>query len=181
VTVQIGPGALLPAMNLVAVTTGGVVDLRVARGPRALVAMHSVECSACRAYVRERLAPVAPDLLEWGGRLAVVVPNGMANAASFAETTSDALEILVDVESALAPGHAAVIIADEWGEVHFMADAGAGHELPAAEELVAWIRFLAIQCPECEGPEGEWKDLRLSVEQEVGPSDPSAGKGGRQS
>jgi hypothetical protein len=155
-----GPGGLLPALDLVSVTTGAAVDLRAARGPRALVAMHSVACADCRAYVRERLAPVAPALLEWGGRLAVVVPDGRANAAGFAETTSAALEILVAAGRAFPSDHAVVTVVDEWGEVYFMADAGAGHELPAAEELVAWIRFLAIQCPECEGPEGEWKALR---------------------
>jgi hypothetical protein len=89
-----------------------------------------------------------------------VVPDGRANAATFAETTTDALEVLVDAESAFGSGHAALVVTDEWGEVHFVADAGAGHELPSGEEIVTWIRFLAIQCPECEGPEGDWRAVR---------------------
>ena len=51
------------------------------------------------------------------------------------------------------------MIADEWGEVYSVADAGAGHRFPGAPEIIEWVRFLAIQCPECEGPEGEWKTV----------------------
>ena len=49
--------------------------------------------------------------------------------------------------------------AREWGEVFFVADAGLGHDLPGSGEMEDWIRFLAIQCPECEGPEGEWRSV----------------------
>ena len=52
-----------------------------------------------------------------------------------------------------------VVILDEWGEVFFVADAEAGHDLPTSAEIADWIRFLAIQCPECEGPEGEWRKI----------------------
>jgi hypothetical protein len=109
--------------------------------------------------VRERLARGAREIQEWGGRLTIVVPGGRADAATFAETTTDMLEVVVDPERAFGAGHATLIVADEWGEVHFVADAGAGHELPSQEEVVQWVRFLAIQCPECEGPEGEWRTI----------------------
>ena len=90
----------------------------------------------------------------------MVVPDGRANAAGFAETTTDALEVLVDTEGVFGSGHAMLVISDEWGEVHYVADAGDGHGLPPREEIVAWVGFLAIQCPECEGPEGEWRAVR---------------------
>jgi hypothetical protein len=54
---------------------------------------------------------------------------------------------------------AALVIADEWGEVYSVADAGTGHRFPTPPEIIEWVRFLAIQCPECEGPEGEWKTV----------------------
>lgn len=41
----------------------------------------------------------------------------------------------------------------------FVADAGVRHDLPRSGDLADWIRFLAIQCPECEGPEGEWRTI----------------------
>lgn len=153
------PGSLLPAMSLVSIATGAPIDLRARQGPQALVTMHSVKCGECRRYVRERLARGARKIREWGGRLTIVVPDGRANAATFAETTTDALEVVLDPEGAFAGGNASLIVADEWGEVHFVADAGAGHELPSHDEVVECIRFLAIQCPECEGPEGDWRTI----------------------
>lgn len=46
---------------------------------------------------------------------------------------------------------AAVLVADPWGEVRFRHVAEAAHDLPEPAELVDWARFVAIQCPECEG------------------------------
>lgn len=154
---RIAAGELIPPMTLVSTATGKAVNLRATRGPRALIVMHSVSCRACRGYVREQLAAGARAISEWGGRLTVVVPGPLGVAADFAETTTDALEVLADSEAAFAGCGAAVVIADQWGEVYFAADAGAGHDLPVCEDIVAWVRFLAIQCPECEGPEGEWR------------------------
>ena len=98
------PGTLLPAMSLVSIDTGAPVDLRARKGPQALVTMHSVKCRDCRRYVRERLARGAREVLEWGGRLTIVVPDVRANAATFAETTTDALEIVLDPDGAFGGG-----------------------------------------------------------------------------
>jgi hypothetical protein len=46
---------------------------------------------------------------------------------------------------------AAAVVADPWGEVRFRHHGGAAHDLPDPAELVDWARFIAIQCPECEG------------------------------
>ena len=63
--------------------------------------------------------------------------------------------VLVDVEQrvARACGVAppALLIADRWGVLHLTHDAGADHEWPAPAEVVSWLRYLAIRCPECEG------------------------------
>ena len=153
------PGALLPEMRLVSAATGMPVDLHTARGPRALVAIHSVGCAACRDYVRERLAPAAREVAEWGGRLCVIVPGRRGDASDFAETTTDALEVLVDADGAFAHRRAAVLVTDQWGEGHSAADAGDGHELPDPEQLLVSIRFLATRCSGCEMPEGEWRTI----------------------
>jgi hypothetical protein len=68
------------------------------------------------------------------------------------------VQVLADPEGERPFGNAMVVIADEWGEVYFGADAGAGHEFPTPVEIAEWVRFLAIQCPECEGPEGRMED-----------------------
>jgi len=65
---------------------------------------------------------------------------------------------LVIYEPAAQPTQAAglppapsVTIADRWGEVQHVAAAERDGELPPPAELVEWLRFVQIQCPECQG------------------------------
>ncbi len=153
------PGALLAGVSLPSWTSGAMMDLRSGRGPRVLVTLHSEVCPDCRQYVWGDLASSADRISEWGGRVSVVVPGGLGSADELAGATGGAMQILSDPEGKLASGKATVIVTDEWGEIYFVADAGAGHDLPAPMEIAGWIRFLAIQCPECEGPEGEWRAI----------------------
>jgi hypothetical protein len=158
------PGVLLSGVSLPSWPTRAMVNLRSGHGPRALVTLHSAACRECRHYLHVDLASGADQLAEWGGRLAAVVPGQVGSANELAETTLEAMQVLGDPEGKLATGRAMVVITDEWGEVCFVADAGAGHDLPILGEIEDWVRFLAIQCPECEGPEGEWRtvDIRQS-------------------
>lgn len=65
--------------------------------------------------------------------------------------------MLADPEGKVASGVAVrIAVADEWGEVYFGEEGGGDHALVTPEELLEWVRFVTIQCPECEGPEGEW-------------------------
>lgn len=43
---------------------------------------------------------------------------------------------------------AAVYIADRYGEIYFAAHSGPGDSLPAAAEMLEWLRFINAQCPE---------------------------------
>jgi hypothetical protein len=45
----------------------------------------------------------------------------------------------------------AVVIADRWGEIVGVEAADTVAGLPAAADLVEWLRFVAHACPECEG------------------------------
>jgi hypothetical protein len=45
----------------------------------------------------------------------------------------------------------AVVIADRWGEIAYVAEAGSVSELPPYDTLVAWLRHIQSRCPECEG------------------------------
>lgn len=155
---RLAPGALLPSVDLPSVPGGEPVALRGGRGPRVLVVVHSTGCAACEEYVRG-LAASTDALAEWGGRLMVVVPGPVEQAAELQEMASAACQVLADPEGRLSAGGAAVVIADEWGEIYFAADAGAEHGFPTLEEIAEWVRFIAIQCPECEGPEGEWRTI----------------------
>jgi hypothetical protein len=123
------------------------------------VALHSAGCLECRRYLDTELARAPEQLAEWGGRLAVVVPGKADDARELAGISPEGIQLLGDPEKRLASGSSMVVITDEWGEVFFVADAGAGHDLPTSVEIADWISFLAIQCPECEGPEGEWRTI----------------------
>jgi peroxiredoxin len=92
---------------------------------------------------------------EWDGRVVVVVPGEVEDAARLVEAVDLPFPVLADPERRLSHRlnlqGAAVLVADPWGEVRFRHDAGAAHDLPSPAELVDWARFVAIQCPECEG------------------------------
>jgi hypothetical protein len=42
-------------------------------------------------------------------------------------------------------------VADRWGEMQWIASAERVAELPSAREIAAWLQYVEIQCPECEG------------------------------
>jgi hypothetical protein len=45
----------------------------------------------------------------------------------------------------------AIVIADRWGEIAYVAETGSPSELPAFDSLIDWLRHLQNRCPECEG------------------------------
>ena len=119
-----------------------------------ILAVHAGDCAACRAFARA-LAAADVELREWDGRVLIVVPGGVDEAVRFADGARLPFPVLADPERKLwarmGMEGAAVIIADPWGEVRMRHGAGAAHDLPSPAELVDWARFVAIQCPECEG------------------------------
>lgn len=134
---------------------GGAPAALVPPGGRAvpiLLCVHDAECAGCRAWV-QAVAGAEAELREWDGRALVIVPGGVDEAARFAEGLP--FPVLADQECKLwmrmGMEGAAVVVADPWGEVRYRHAAGAAHDLPSAAELVDWARFVAIQCPECEG------------------------------
>jgi hypothetical protein len=44
-----------------------------------------------------------------------------------------------------------VAVADRWGEIYFVQGAENAAGLPPADELLEWLRFVQVQCPECQG------------------------------
>jgi peroxiredoxin len=149
-------GERLPDLRLAA-AAGGRPEPLVAPGGRqvqVVVAVEGADCAACRAYL-QRVAEADAEIRAWDGRVVVVVPAEADEAARLADGLDPPLMVLADPERRLSrhlriPG-VAVLVADPWGEVRFRQEAGAGHELPEPAELADWVRFVAIQCPECEG------------------------------
>ena len=146
---KLAPGAGLPDLALPSAPGDNAVPLRPGgRLNPVVVALHGGGCEECRAYLRD-LAAVASDLREWDAHVVVIARD--------AEGVDPDLPypVVVDAEGAFAArtgiSGAAVVIADQWGEVAHVAEAGEGHDLPDAKEIVEWVRYLAIQCPECQG------------------------------
>jgi hypothetical protein len=42
-------------------------------------------------------------------------------------------------------------VADRWGQMQWVTSAERIAELPSPREIAAWLQFVEIQCPECEG------------------------------
>jgi peroxiredoxin len=150
---RLATGGRLPEMALPAAEGGGRLPLNPpGRLTPVLAAVHGAACEECRAWLH-RLAAAADELREWDGRVLVIVPGEVDGAARIAADLPFA--VAADAEGAFAArtgiGGAGVVIADPWGEVFHVACAGAGHDLPGADEVVEWVRYLAVQCPECQG------------------------------
>lgn len=107
-------------------------------------------CGPCAEYLAA-LDSEQADMKVWDGdpvvitcdagpRPAVAPPGGLRVASSDAARLRSA--------GIPVPG---VLVADQWGELHLVQDAGAAHRFPAPAEVIEWLRYLAIQCPECEG------------------------------
>jgi hypothetical protein len=52
------------------------------------------------------------------------------------------------VEGLQCPG---VVVADRWGEIAHVVHSSQVEDLPPADELIEWVRYLQYRCPECEG------------------------------
>lgn len=111
------------------------------------------DCPACRAYLTA-LAALAPQIAAEEAELVVVVSGRPAPAVVGAAGT-----VLFDPDGrvfrrwgAVDPAGqpvAALFVADRFGTLYARALAGPDHALPPAAEVVDWLRFINIQCPEC--------------------------------
>ena len=120
-----------------------------------LVALHAADCESCRTYLR-RLTRRHDDINEWDGRVAVLLPHGLAAAEKLRSDLELPFPVLADADGEVAVRTGVqgggMIIADQWGEIFFEAAGGPEvHSFPAVDEVVEWLRYLAIQCPECQG------------------------------
>ena len=149
---KLAVGGRLPDLSLPSASGDGTVPLKPGgrRNP-VIVAVHA-GCEHCRAYLRQ-LAESIADLREGDAHLLVITGDARDGAVALASDLPFPVVIDADGTFAVRTGlaGAAVVIADQWGEVAHVVDAGAGHELPSAREIAEWVQYLAIRCPECEG------------------------------
>lgn len=149
----------LPDLTLPAAPEGTPISLRTHRRQgTVLLLLHSAGCQACLRYV-DALAEVHEQLTDWDGRVVVVVPAVASDAAQVHADHATPFAVAADPEGACARrcrvDGGSVLIADQWGEVFFThAGSPDAHDFPSPAEVVEWLRFMAIQCPECQGEAG---------------------------
>jgi hypothetical protein len=99
------------------------------------------------------------DIWQRQNLLLVALPPGDATGAAYAtslraleprlpEYDASAVVTTTRIDGVPAPG---VVVADRWGEVYHVKAAEQASQLPSPEELVDWLRYVQIQCPECQG------------------------------
>jgi hypothetical protein len=148
------PSRRLPEIRLASSAAGAESVRPSGRRSRVLVLLDSLECEDCLGYVR-RLTEYREQIAEWDGEVRLVVPDLAEGEGHGGGTELSPYTVLQDPELRLSAGlgvdHPAVVLADQWGVVRLVQTAGSGHEFVAPGEIVEWLRFIAIQCPECEG------------------------------
>lgn len=130
----------LPDVALPPLAGGDAVPLRVARHATVLVLLPDAPTDADAAYLRA-LAAHAQALHEWDARPFAVVARR--------DAPPPPIPALVDrdgvVAAAAGVAAPALVVADQWGEVHAARPARDGQWL-AVEKLEQWVRWLSIRC-----------------------------------
>ncbi|HEU4674262.1 MAG TPA: glutaredoxin family protein [Candidatus Limnocylindrales bacterium] len=141
---------------------GGTFSLAERRGRRAAALFfgHPVDCLACFGYAKQ-LARQAADLDEVDADPIVVVPGGVAEAAGWLHELPAGTVTLADPDGAWrrevgqaidrpADGVLLVLV-DRFAAPRVAAAAAEAGGLVAPAEATSWLRFVALDCPECSG------------------------------
>ena len=60
-------------------------------------------------------------------------------------------ELVMTREQVPGIPHPSAVVADKWGEIIYVRAASEVADLPPAEDLLDWIKYVETRCPECEG------------------------------
>jgi hypothetical protein len=141
---------------------GRPLSLEQLRGRRqvALFLAHGPDCLACFGYARQ-LAATADALGESDALPLIVVRGEVDGATAWRHGIDNRVAILADPDGrwkhavathvGLRPGDAILLLLDRFGAPRA---GSAGEEAGALidpPEAVDWLRFLALECPECSG------------------------------
>lgn len=137
-------------------------SLEQLRGRRqvALFLGHGAGCLACFGYARQ-LAGMRDALAEADGLALVVVAADVRAASGWRHGIDDAVTILADPDGGwkrdvathigARGGDAIMLLLDRFGAPRAGSGADEAGGLIDPSEAVEWLRFLALECPECSG------------------------------
>ena len=72
-------------------------------------------------------------------------------ASGLSSVDDDDVRLVVTTDPVAGIPGSGVAIADRWGETAYVAHGTQDADLPAAGEILDWVRYVRQQCPECEG------------------------------
>jgi hypothetical protein len=157
-------GVQLPWLRDVTDDSGRPLNWRDTRRNRIVFFTHAGECAACSSYA-QGLVELRDHLTGLDGELWLAGPTAddLAGAApDVVRATGDA-DRRLRRRCDLSPTDARVVVADRWGQIWQTAVADHRHTLIDAADVLETIRFIAVQCPECETPDqppGDWSTVR---------------------
>ncbi len=138
--------ARIPDLALPPLAGGAPVPLRMRRTGTVLVLLAAAPRPGDAAWLAS-LVDAEPALRGWDGRVVVVVPPEAAVPALLA--AGHVLPVVVDdtgrVARAAGVAAPALVVTDQWGEVHAAVSANGAPWMPASQ-LEQWVRFLAVRC-----------------------------------
>ena len=98
------------------------------------------------------------DIWQRRNLLLVRVPSGDPSAtyvdsliARSGELQQDDAQLIITADEVPGVPSPGVVVADQWGEIVYVAGADHPSALPDADELIEWLQFVRYRCPECEG------------------------------
>jgi peroxiredoxin len=143
---------------------GSQIRLWDYRGRRNLVIffMDDVECSYCRKLLR-MLSATYNDITAEEAEVLAVVQAPPSKTVSLKHELGLPYPVLSDASGEVFRRYGlldadkkpqvAIVIADRFGEVYHVSLVAKKHSLLSAEEILSWLKFIEVQCPECGAPE----------------------------
>ena len=133
----------LPDVALPPLAGGDPVPVRMRRTGTVLVLLDASPAPRDVAYVRA-LADAHDELAGWDGRAFAVVADGAARLPELAlPVLHDARGIVARAAGVTVP---ALVVADQWGEIHAAHAVGADDAWLHPREVADWLRFITIRC-----------------------------------
>ncbi len=151
-------GQRMPDFSLVA-SDGLPVRTSKYRGRRNLVLafVDGTGCDPCRGWL-SNMAGDYEEVLRHEAQVLVVVHGSLDDAGEVKRANNLPFPVLADVDGAVhrrvgavTPGGQpamAVYVVDRFGEIFNVSRTGEGDTVPAPEEVLDWLQFIEIQCPE---------------------------------
>ena len=163
--VSVEVGSILPSLDGLEDQRGRPLNWRDMRRNRTVLFAHPGTCASCASYGTQLIA-LRDRFALWDGDV-WLVGDSVARLAE--HTSDDQVRIASDPtrrahqRCRLPQQHAAVVVADRWGQIWQIAISGDNHALPDPTDLCVTTQFIAVQCPECDTldqPVSDWSAAR---------------------